>query len=345
MITSTQFASLQINRVIFHDVPHRIREGAGQPTLSDVQTEIDATRAGRLKTKLIRVLGSSRAYPVCFDPGSTSPVPPGVRSLTLHSCPAAEFVTDSQRFANHLFGLQHGGISSGLLCVLEVAAGGMAGMVLMKLEREEGARVELSEVDGKKTFEMSVIDNLVLTDGTRLFKSAIFLRAGEGEDDFEATACDSQLNVTASDEMAKFWLRFLGCTFLIEPRVATERFYDSSVEFINQVITDPVHKNDLYAHLHSQLKSGRKKFSPKKFIEDYVPQEYHKHYREFLESKGVPLTTFDKDLADIKGHLRRWAYITPRGAVVSAPADEEGLVEVDDRRIIVNDTVAKVDHK
>ena len=78
----------------------------------------------------------------------------------------------------------------------------------------------------KEGFDMSVLDNLVLTDGTRLFKSAFFLRVGKGDDDFRSVVCDSQLHVTASSEMARFWLRFLGCQFQVAPRVATQRFDD-----------------------------------------------------------------------------------------------------------------------
>lgn len=345
MITTKHLATLEIRRVIFHDVPHRLKGAATQPTLSEVDTQVDGVRKGRLKTKMIRVLGSRNAYPVCFDPKSASPVPVEVRSLTKHHYPAADFVAASQKLANYLFEQQHAAISSGLLCVLDIAAEGHPGLVLMKLEREEGARVELSEQDGKKTFAMSVLDNLVLTDGTRLFKSAMFLRSGKTDDDFQAAACDSQLNVTASDDMAKFWLRFLGCTFIVEPRVATERFYESAVLFINDVITDPIHKNDVYEHLHSQLKAEKKTFSPRRFIEEYVPADYHKAFREHLESAGVALASFAKDLSDIRSHLRRRAYHTPRGAVVSVPADDVGLVEVKERRIIVNDTVLKVDHK
>jgi hypothetical protein len=80
----------------------------------------------------------------------------------------------------------------------------------MKLEREEGAQLELTSHKGKKAFDMSVLDNLVLTDGTRLFKSAFFLRIGKADDDFRSVVCDSQLHVTASSEMARFWLRFFG---------------------------------------------------------------------------------------------------------------------------------------
>lgn len=347
MITNQELAKLAIHRVIFHDVPRNPRGTSGQPTLAEVETEVDVDRTARLKTKLTRVLASKCAYPVCFNPNSASPVPQEARSFTKQPHAAEQFVAMSQKLAKYLFEQQHGAISPGLLCVVDVCAAGLLGLVLMKLEREEGARIELTEQagTGKRTFSMSVLDNLVLADGTRLFKTAIFLRTGKGDDDFRAAACDSQLNVTSSDEVAKFWLRFLGCMFVVEPRVATQRFYDSALGFINQAVTDPILKNDLYEHLHSQLKAEKKTFSPHSFIEEYVPDEYGEPFREHLKSDRVSMVNFNKDLSDIRSRLRRRSYHTVQDAMISVPAERAELVDVKENQIIVNDTLTSVDQK
>ena len=42
------------------------RDGAAKPVLSDIQTAVDATQKAHLRTKLTRVLNSSKAYPVQF---------------------------------------------------------------------------------------------------------------------------------------------------------------------------------------------------------------------------------------------------------------------------------------
>lgn len=345
MITGEQLATLTIRRVIFHDVPRIARGAETRPTLADDETEVDATRKGHLKVKLTRVIGSKSAYPICFNPESASPVPEHIRSFTVRPQNLKAFVAMSQQLAGYLFEQQNGAISAGLLCALEVTCDGHPGLVLMKLEREEGARLELSERNGKKTFAMSVLDNLVLTDGTRLFKTALFLRTGKRDEDFIATACDSQLSVASSNDMAKFWLRFLGCRFVIEPRVATQRFYESAIRFINESVVDPVQKNDLYEHLQSQLKMEKRNFSPRSFIEECVPENYHTPFREHLIGDHISLASFPKDISDIKSRLHRRAYHTPRGAVVSAPAEEVDLVEVKDDQIIVNDSLLRIDNK
>jgi hypothetical protein len=262
MPISKDLSTLTINRVIFHDVPQNSKFTPQEPTLAEDETIIDATHRGHLKAKLSKVLGSKSAYPVDFDPNSGSPVPGYIRSFTEDKKGRAAFVELTQGMARYLFEQHHGGISPGLLCAIDVTASGVSGIVLMKLEREEGAQLKLTQHKGRRAFDMSVLDNLVLTDGTRLFKSAMFLRTGIGENSFRSIVCDSQLNVTSSNEMARFWLRFLGCKTKVAPRVATQRFFDSSLQFINDVVTDAVVKNDIYEHLHSQIKSAAKTFSP-----------------------------------------------------------------------------------
>lgn len=341
MIGSDQLAVTTIRRVIFHDVPRKIN--GQEPTLSEIETTIDAARKAHLRTKLIRVLGSKSAYPVQFNPNSASPVPTQVRFLTEAHQSSAKFVAASQAIAKYLFEQHTGAVSPGLLCVIDVAiAGSQDAIVLMKLEREEGAQLQLTDSHGKKTFAMSVLDNLVLTDGTRLFKTAMFMRTGPGDDDFQSAACDTQLSVMSSDDLAKFWMRFLGCMFVEDPRVATHRFFESAVRFVNTTVTDPVLKADIYDHLQSQLKATKKMFSPKTFIEEYIPELYQKQFKDHLQSERVPLSSFTKDLSDIQNSLRRRAYQTKRGAMISVPEDSNDMIIVGSDKITVNDPLVKV---
>jgi hypothetical protein len=342
VITSDDLATVVIRRVIFHDVPQKIKSGAAKPVLSDIETAVDATQKAHLKTKLTRVLNSTKAYPVQFLVGTKSPVPPEARTLTSAKCDAKTFIESSRSLANYLFEQHTGAISPGLLCVIDATAKGLPALILMKLERERGAELQLSGEPGHQTFEMSVLNDLVLTDGTRLFKSAMFIRTGDGEDEFRAAACDNQQNVLSSDDLAKFWMRFLACTFLVEPRVATQRFFESALEFLNTAVTDPVAKGDMYDHLQSQLKSQRKTFAPKTFIEEFVPKDYQTPFRAHLETQHIPLTAFSKDLADIETRLQRRSYATKRGGMISVPADIADIVEIHPNDILVKDSVLKV---
>ncbi len=342
MLTNQHLAVMTVKKVIFHDVPSHQRGEGGSPTLATAETAVDARRRNMLKTKLTRVLDSKTAYPIIFGHDAGSPVPKVVREYTKKEHHETAFVEATQALANHLFQVQHGAVSPGLLCVIEFAADGKHGLILMKLEREAGAQLKIDKSNNKTRFSMEVLDDLVLTDGTRLFKTAAFLRTGTGDDDFLLTACDSQHRVTDSSEMARFWIKYLGCVLKEEPRVATSKFYNASIEFINAVVTDPILRTHLYDGLHAELRSNKKTFVPKTFIDEYVPQEVRGDYREFLSENHISLTTFEKDVLDIRNKLRRKTFLSEQGVTVSAPEASENLVEVTEENIVVQDRLRKV---
>jgi hypothetical protein len=343
MIESTDLAKLKVRRIIFHDVPKRPKGTSVKPVLSDLETRIDATRAEMLRLRMVRVLNSKSAYPVEFIPDTGSRVPDEVRGYTAGAPSSEEFVEMSRRLAMFLFEQHTGAISPGLLCVIDVVSGGRPGLALLKLEREQGAELELREVGGKRTYDMSVLDNLILTDGTRLFKTGLFIRTGADDFEFKAAACDTQLNVVSSSDLAHFWLRYLGCRFTEEPRVSTERWFEATISFVNERVTDPVVKNDLYEHIHSELKSTRRSVSPRKFVEDCLPDTYRKRYEEFLKERSLSLHAFQKDTADIANRLRRRSFHTAKGVSVTVPEEEAQLVEVAKQRIVVHDELLTID--
>lgn len=343
MITSNDLAKLKIRHIIFHDVPNNSKGGTNAPTLADAETEIDQSRAAMLKSRLTRALGSKSAYEIEFIPETSSPVPAEVAKFTAKSHPIKHFVEMSRRLAQYLFDQQGGQMSPGLLCVIDVVSDGRTGLAILKLEREQGADLELRTIDGRQRFEMSVLDNLVFTDGTRLFKSALFIRTGDGK--FHASACDSQRSVATSTDVARFWLRFLGCRVTEEPRVATQKWFDTTVRFVNEYVTDPIEKNDVYEHLLSELKSKKTRIVPKKFVEDYIPDNYRKLYLDFLTDNRVSLQSFEKDTSDIQSKLRRKSLHTIKGVTVTVPVAEEQLVDIETDQIIVHDQLQNIVHK
>ena len=75
------------------------------------------TQKSHLKTKLTRVLNSSKAYPVQFLATTASPVPTQVRQLTKSGYNSEKFIEASRQLANYLFEQHTGATSPGLLCV------------------------------------------------------------------------------------------------------------------------------------------------------------------------------------------------------------------------------------
>ena len=152
MITTEQLANLLVMKVIFHDVPTQNKGGEERKTtLSEVETKIDNHRKALLKKKLVQALSSRGAYPIEFDGNKSATVGNQIKAMTVKSG-EAEFVNCSQILAQELFSKQTGATSSGLLCVIDARVDGQKCVVLMKLERHEGAQLTMSDDDGKKDF-------------------------------------------------------------------------------------------------------------------------------------------------------------------------------------------------
>jgi len=339
-LTADDLMTLQITRVIFHDVPHRPRNAEVKPGLSDVETDISGPKIVHVRDRLKIALGSPRAYPIQFVANSSSPVPALIREATAAVLTSEQFVALSQKIALYLFEHHSGVTSPGLLAVMDCVVQAEQALAILKLERKGGARLEPTARGGKRTYDLSVFDDLVLTQDTRFFKNALFHRTGPEDDDFAALACDDQ-----SDQIASFWSRFLGCSLIELPRIATQKFFEASMNYISNGVADPVEKTAIYEAVLSELNSNKKHFAPKKFITDHVPVKHQKAFQDFLVEQKVSLAQFTVDTSEIKTKLARKSYITNDGAVVTAPADKPELLTIEKTRIIVNDTVKKVDHK
>jgi hypothetical protein len=178
MITEKDLATLKIERAIIHDIPKRLRGQELRPDLSQTDSPLDDDTAVHLHRKIVGTIGGKSAYELTFLENTESPVPPIVREYTASRRNPNDFVSKSQRLARHLFELQRGSSSAGLLCVLDCTAANRRGLAILKVERESGARLNSTFRDGKRTLQMSVVRDLLLTTGTKLFKNALFLRSG-----------------------------------------------------------------------------------------------------------------------------------------------------------------------
>ena len=65
---------LEIGRVIFHNVPSRRAGSTTGPTLSEIESQLDAVPLNYFRRKLVATL-SNNAYPVIFDSSISSVVP------------------------------------------------------------------------------------------------------------------------------------------------------------------------------------------------------------------------------------------------------------------------------
>jgi hypothetical protein len=214
---------LQVKRVIVHEVPYHLAAGASaEPVLSEVESPIDQEVRNFFRERIADNLGSS-AYDVEFDASSTSPMPRLV--LDGLSTTTTTFVEMSQEMARHLCLCQKGNSPEGLLTVCEVAVASHRGIAVLKLEREQGARVELAATPGGRTFSVQHLRDLMLTERTKVFKVGLFVQTGEDLASIDGAVCDTQRSYDGT--VAHFFLeQFLGCRLREKPELTTKRFFE-----------------------------------------------------------------------------------------------------------------------
>ena len=177
--------------------------------------------------------------------------------------------------------------------------------------------------EGKKTFSTTVLDDLILTEGTKFFKNALFIRTAVGQDDFDAAVSDNQSRPGAEIEVAQFFLRgFLGCRFAEQPQVTTKRYFEVVSDFINERVEDPEQKYECYNHLFSQVTLQTGAVNPKKFKSDCLPLNLRGEFTEYLEERKVPLSKFPLDTSLIHAQLKRKLIHTKSDIMVSVPSKE-----------------------
>ena len=143
----------------------------------------------------------------------------------------------------HLFESQNANNPDGLFVVAQTKIERERSLGLMRLEREAGARVLATQHQGKSTFDVEHLRDLMLTDKTRVVKVGFFVQEGDTLEHIYGLVSDNQSAQWDRSDVAEFLLRkFLGCRLREEPNVATRHFLDATEEWLNISIADPSKK-------------------------------------------------------------------------------------------------------
>lgn len=161
------------NRIIIDEVPRHLRSDTGtSPTYSEEESPLDDQLLVFFTEQLIETVGSSSAYEVEFDLAATSPLPQLVRDFLAES--PVDFVGMSKRAAKHLHDAQGGVSPGGLVNSVDCTIGARKAIEILKLEKEEGVRLSQASHQGKRTFDVSYIRDLILTRKTKLLTVGFF---------------------------------------------------------------------------------------------------------------------------------------------------------------------------
>lgn len=128
--------SFDIQHAIVHDIPkHKKIDFTIAPTFSEKESELSASLKAFFKESIIKALGRDRAFKICYNAKSESPINKCINSILTSK---KKFVQQSKGMGQHLFNIQKGNNASGILFILKCDLSGHKVCVIMKLERDDG---------------------------------------------------------------------------------------------------------------------------------------------------------------------------------------------------------------
>ncbi|MDP1711657.1 MAG: nucleoid-associated protein [Candidatus Nanopelagicaceae bacterium] len=340
-----QFNTLSLDELIIHRVPGRGDNNANGPVLSQGASPYDPNVFAFFRRRLSGVM-SSKSLRIEPDPSRSE----DFNSLLVFSAvneiitTATNFIASSQRIARHLWNIQDGRNSAGLLVIARGQIDGLPCVGILKLEHENGVQAEEShDANGNFVFKVILHNDLLLTDNTAVFK-AVVLRQMSGveisavaqeADDFniESDRDGTQANVNIADpsfgdvsqevvselqlvaqasdlqsqrDVAGFFLQeFLGCRFFGDSPEKTRKYYESGEVFIDTKVTDPEKRVRYQIALLAQMNSNSLAIDPDQFVRENLELEDRQDFLNHLREQGVETTLFVKDTGRIKGRIKQ----------------------------------------
>jgi len=320
---------LNVEKLIVHEIPVRLRrEIIGSFVMSEIESDLTTELKNYFREKIAASL-STAAYDAEFEPDSPSPVP----QLVFDNLGSQnkDFVQMSREMAQHLFECQTGVNSSGLLTVVQTSVARRRSLTILKLEKEAAVRVQQVRLQGRLTFNMQHLRDLMLGERTKVFKVGLFLQEGSTIETIKGAVSDKQRGYEPTIEIADFFLkRFLGCKLREAPDISTKRFFETSEEFINGEIQNPETRARYQIALLSELNSELGYIDPRRFARDHLQIDDRQNYIRYLEVEGLAAQRFEKDTALIKPHLRRMEILFQGGiALIASPEQYEEYIHME----------------
>ena len=215
-----------------------------------------------------------------------------------------DFIAESKLITQYLFDIQKGNNSAGIVMIIKAQIAGFAVCVILKLERDKEAQLKLDSAT--RTFNATEIENLMLTEKSKMYKVALFINKLDFKVQYDGIMFDFQNNINNKKNLNTFFMGdFLGCRPFRNSSVTTKEFYKFTYSFIES-IENPVTKAKYLDDLNSYLQMNKPSISPQEFADSYFQNTQHKNdYKTFLEQKKFSFESFVKDTSLINNDIKK----------------------------------------
>jgi hypothetical protein len=321
--------TFQISELVIHDVP--LPSDEAEVLLTDEPIELDDELRRYFQGKIIQSL-KDRGLDVVAD-ADQSPVTQ--QSVAAILGDANQLVGQSHALARHLYDIQNKRNSEGLVAVASGSMDESHVVSVLKLEREQGLRLQINRVDGRLLVDIEHLRNLTLTDKTKVFKTSVLWLDQEGDElSLMGRVSDDQRGTRAGEGVANFFLsRFLGCRLKINPEVATRDYVKAVESFING-LDNQERQAEYHIALLATLQSQQLDISPSAFAQTHVRARDREAYVAAIEEAGLdPDASFQKDLKLAKHAGFKWYFEHGMTLIGRREDVEAGRVVVPESRI------------
>ena len=292
MATKLDTSTIIIEKIIVHSIPrHKKGDLSIEPQYSEQESSLPDGLRVFFKDKIINSLQSNKELRVCYDTDSPSPVSTYINQIINSN--GEDFIEQSKLMTKYLFQIQDGQNASGILVVIFGKINLQNTCIIIKLERDEGAQLELNPKT--KSFNIKDVKDLMLTRKTKIYKVGLFVNKAELKLKDDGSTADLQIDPKTKKEVTTWFIeKFLGCTPLADPRSTTKKFYDLTTTFI-QSIDEPIKKAKYTQDLNSYLQKNSHRISAKEFADDYMETTEKDRYNKYLKEKNFKMSEFPKD--------------------------------------------------
>lgn len=304
---------LTFNHMIFHDIP--LPSPGTSIELTEVETDVDDELRNFVRLKLTKGLVKS-GFDIAFDENVGNQTRDAVNQMIRQR--ESNFVSLSGSLASHLYASQNNSMSLGLLMVATTTNRGKPGVALVKIERDEGVSINPTTLEGRRTFTVQHLKNLMFTDRTRLYKIAYFEGNSDELEDPLGTHADLQRSWSSRNQgHSDFFLRrFLGCKPTETPALSNQRYFDAGEGFFNS-IENPELRGRYLMSFQADFQSHRGTLNPSEFIADHVDLQDRQSFTAHLVESGIdPSQSIMKDTALVKNKIRKAKWDFESGIVL-----------------------------
>lgn len=325
-------SEIKVERIIIHQIYERTPDKKiRKPLQSHDLTRFDNTAMNEFKKRIVEALGEdSKAVQMEIVKSGVDDLPPSIETLIDQN--DDDFAVSSYDVAMRLAQAQQKRSLPGGIVVVFTGTYGVHSKKFLGIIKAEVHSAYEKQIN-RHTNEISLkfVEEVLLTPGTKLYKTAGFFEkfagAGDGEDLNGKWACmvsDNQINQANGKAAAEyFYFDFLGLGYPKTSARTTMKFYEATLDFINGMKVSAEKKTDYHNALVAYLKTDQSSaVSAIEFADKYFgDSETRDLFKQHIEKKELPTTAFTKDIEHISSRLKTRKINFNSNIKIIAPAD------------------------